>query len=509
MMPPGRVTQGFEWRLHVDFFHDNRLILTEKIEMNKVNKTRRQALGGLSALMLSQLPGLARAQGATPLKDRQPNIIFIMADDMGYADLSVYGQPDFKTPNIDRLAEQGVRFTQAYANSAVCSASRFGLITGRYQYRLRGGLEEPLSGVASDIYGLPASHPTLPSRLKLAGYKTALIGKWHLGNLPNFGPLKSGYDSFYGNYGPGLDYYTHKFGIGASVPTDLYENEVPADKAGYYTDLLGQRAVDFIDQQDRDKPYFLSVHYTAPHWPWQAPGDDRPITSLIQYDEGNLEIYAKIMISLDDSVGSILDALERSGQAENTIVIFTSDNGGERFSNVWPFSGQKTELLEGGVRIPSLMRWPKKLKGGQVSSQVTVHMDWMPTLLAAAGGSPDPAYPSDGMNLMPILMGASPNTPRTLFWRYKSNTQRAVRSGNFKYLKINGNEFLFDVVVDQRERANLKAKYPDVFANLKAQWDSWNATMVPITASVRSHLLTPAVQADRYNPDTPVIFPAD
>lgn len=431
-----------------------------------------------------------------------------MADDMGYADLSIYGQPDFKTPHLDRLAQQGMLFTQAYANSAVCSASRFGLITGRYQYRLRGGLEEPISG-ASDVLGLPPSHPTIPSRLKLVGYKTALIGKWHLGTLPNFGPNKSGYDSFYGNYGPGVDYYTHKFGIGDAVPTDLYENEVSADKAGYYTDILGQRAVEYIGQQERGKPYFLSVHYTAPHWPWQAPGDDRPINSLIQYDEGNLQIYAKIMESLDASVGRILAALERSGQAENTIVVFTSDNGGERFSHIWPFSGQKTELLEGGVRIPCIMRWPKKIKGGQVCSQVSIHMDWLPTLLAAAGGSPDPAYPSDGMNLLPILLGTAPTVPRTLFWRYKSNTQRAVRSGNWKYLKINGNEFLFDVVVDQRERANLKAKFPEVFASLKTQWETWDATMLPITASVFSHHLTPGVQADRYNPDAPVNFPND
>lgn len=474
--------------------------------MKTIDQTRRQVVGGVSALALAQASGLALASNGGAADNTQPNIIFIVADDMGYADIGVNGATDFKTPHIDSLAQHGLRFTQAYSNSSVCSASRFALITGRYQYRLRGGLEEPIPG-ASDTLGLPPGHPTLPSLLKAVGYKTALVGKWHLGTLPNFGPLKSGYDTFYGNYGPAVDYYTHKYGVGAALPPDLYEDEMPADKAGYYTDLLTQRAVDYIEAQERGKPYFLSVHYTAPHWPWQAPGDDRPINSLIQYDEGNLQIYGKICESLDESVGRLLAALDRSGLRQNTIVIFTSDNGGERFSKMWPFSGQKTELLEGGVRIPTVMRWPAKIHSARDNPQVLMHMDWVPTLLAAAGGAPDPAYPCDGQNLLSVVVGDAPPVPRTLFWRYKSNAQRSVRSGDWKYLKINDNEFLFDVAVDQLERANLKNKFPAVMADLKAQWETWNAAMLPITSNVFSHRLTPGNQADRYNSTANPVYP--
>lgn len=237
--------------------------------MSKINRKRRTVIGGLSAL------GLASAVAPAALAkagNSQPNIIFILADDLGWGDLSVYGQTDFKTPNLDKLAAQGLRLTQHYSNSAVCSATRFGLITGRYQYRLRGGLEEPIAG-ASDTIGLPPEHPTLPSLLKKAGYRTALVGKWHLGSLPKFGPLKSGYDSFYGNYGGAIDYFTHKPGVGPDVKEDLYEGEVPVSEVGYYTDLLGQRASAFVKQQSAAQPFFLSLHYTAPHWPWEGPGE--------------------------------------------------------------------------------------------------------------------------------------------------------------------------------------------------------------------------------------------
>jgi arylsulfatase A-like enzyme len=467
--------------------------------MTNIDKKRRAVLGGLSTLALapSLAPALALAKNAA-----QPNILFILADDLGYGDLSVYGQTDFQTPNLDRLAAQGVRLTQAYSNSAVCSATRFGLITGRYQYRLRGGLEEPIAG-PSDTVGLPPDHPTLPSLLKRAGYRTALIGKWHLGSLPNFGPLKSGYDSFYGNYGGAIDYFTHKPGVGPNVPEDLYEGEVAVHEAGYYTDLLGERAAAFVGKQDKSKPFFLSLHYTAPHWPWEGPKDEavsREIDNIFHYDGGDLATYGKMVVALDASIGRVLAALEQRGLADNTIVVFTSDNGGERFSKTWPFSGQKTELLEGGIRVPAIVRWPQKIKAGQLNRQVAISMDWLPTLLAAAGTAPDPAYAPDGSNLLPVLLGEQVVAERTLFWRYKANTQRAVRSGNWKYLKLNGNEFLFDVHIDQHERANLARKHPQVFAELKAKWEAWNTAMLPVTAEVRTHGVSGKVQADRYSP---------
>ncbi len=197
----------------------------------------------------------------------RPNIVFIMADDLGYADVSCYGRPDLSTPNIDGLAAAGVRFLQAYANSAVCSATRTALITGRYQYRLAIGLEEPL--VLRDV-GLPPEHPTLPSLLKKSGYGTTLVGKWHLGQLPKFGPLQSGYDHFYGFRGGALDYYTH-----SNRGDDLWDDDVQVHQMGYLTDLLGSRAVEVVNGYAKSgRPFLLSLHFNAPHWPWEAPGDE-------------------------------------------------------------------------------------------------------------------------------------------------------------------------------------------------------------------------------------------
>jgi arylsulfatase A-like enzyme len=432
-------------------------------------------------------------------------MLFILADDLGWADLSVYGQSAYETPHLDRLAAQGVRFTQAYANSAVCSATRFALITGRYQYRLPGGLEEPLAGAGQRL-GLPPEHPTLPSLLKAAGYTTALIGKWHLGALPHYGPLKSGYDRFFGNYGGALDYFTHKPRVGAQVPGDLYEGEVPVERLGYYTQILAEEASQYIrnhGQRGQAHPFFLSLHFTAPHWPWEGPEDEavsRHLSDLFHADGGNLETYAKMVRALDGAVGQVLAMLDEQSMAEHTIVIFTSDNGGERFSKTWPFTGQKTELLEGGLRVPTLLRWPARV-APRVSQQVTITMDWLPTLLAAAGTGPDAAYPSDGDDLLPILLGARAPYPRTLYWRYKAQAQRAVRAGDWKYLKINENEFLFNVVNDVRERANLRHRYPEVLQRLRQQWEAWNDQQLPITDAVYSVSVTPDTQADRYVPE--------
>ena len=204
-----------------------------------------------------------------------PNIVFIMADDLGYADLSCYGRRDYSTPNIDKLASTGMRFTQAYANSAVCSATRTGLITGRYQYRLPVGLDEPLTNRPGRSVGLPPEHPTLPSLLKKVGYGTTLLGKWHLGWLPEFSPLKSGYDHFWGFRGGGVDYFTHKTGAATTPTDDLWEDDVKIQQAGYLTDLLGDHAVSSINNYVKEgRPFLLSLHFNAPHWPWEGPDDE-------------------------------------------------------------------------------------------------------------------------------------------------------------------------------------------------------------------------------------------
>ena len=216
----------------------------------------------------------------------------------------------------------------------------------------------------------------------------------------------------------------------------------------------------------------------------------RTLKDLRHYDGGNLTTYATMVRALDRAVGQVLAVLDEQGMAENTMVIFTSDNGGERFSKTWPFTGQKTELLEGGLRVPTLLRWPARV-APQVSHQVTITMDWLPTLLAAAGTPPDAAYPSDGDDILPILLGTRAPYPRTLYWRYKAQAQRAVRDGDWKYLKINDNEFLFNVVDDVRERANLRDRYPEVWQRLRQQWEAWNSQQLPITDAVYSGSVSP------------------
>jgi arylsulfatase A-like enzyme len=441
--------------------------------------TRRTLLRSAALGALALASRMDKAFGQTP--SRPPNIVFIMADDLGYADVSCYGRPDLSTPNIDRVAARGVRFLQGYANSAVCSATRTALITGRYQYRLRLGLEEPL-GTANVDVGLPPEHPTLPSLLRKAGYGTTLIGKWHLGSLPKFGPLQSGYDHFYGFRTGALDYYAHTNTI---QKDDLWDGDVLVHQTGYLTDLLGARSVDVVNGYAKSRqPFFLSLHFNAPHWPWEAPGDEAESnrvksTNLFHYDGGTQRTYQRMVEEMDRQVGRVLGALDANGLTDNTIVIFTSDNGGERFADTWPFTGRKTELLEGGLRVPFIVSWPAQISPGRTTDQVAISMDWMPTLLAAAGVSPDTAFPPDGINLLPLLMQNTPPVSRTLYWRYKANHQRALRDGDFKYLKILDNTFLFNVVDDPMERANLKVRRKEIFDRLEANWYAWDATMLP------------------------------
>jgi arylsulfatase A-like enzyme len=459
--------------------------------------TRRQAIAGLATAPVFFL-GRRSFGGAT---SSRPNIVFIMADDLGYADLSCYGRPDYKTPNVDRLAAEGVRFTQAYANSAVCSATRTALITGRYQYRLPVGLEEPLPGPSVHV-GLPPEHPTLPSLLKKAGYGTALVGKWHLGWLPDYGPLQSGYEHFYGFRGGGLDYFTHKPGTGSDVGEDLWDQDAPVHRAGYLTELLGDRAVSVIERYGRQqRPFFLSLHFNAPHWPWEGPDDEaesKRISSLRDYDGGSQKTYARMVEAMDRQVGRVVDALAAAQLAENTIVIFTSDNGGERFADTWPFTGKKSELLEGGLRIPAIVLWPGHVRPGRVSDQVMITMDWLPTLLEAAGTQPDGAFPSDGMSLLTSLVGDALPVPRKLYWRFHANAQRAMRDGDMKWLKIRENTFLFNVVSDPLERANLKERQPEVYRRLVAEYDAWNGTMLPENPSSYSEKINGKQWADHY-----------
>jgi arylsulfatase A-like enzyme len=258
---------------------------------------------------------------------------------------------------------------------------------------------------------------------------------------------------------------------------------VTVERAGYLTDLLAERAISEVRESvKRQQPFFLSLHFTAPHWPWEGPGDaavPATLQSLQHRDGGSLKTYAQMVMRMDAAIGRVLDELEAQGAARDTLVVFTSDNGGERFSDTWPFSGGKTELLEGGIRVPLLVRWPARLRAGARSEQVMSTMDWLPTLLAAAGSAPDPRLALDGVDLLPVLSGQRPPQPRRLFWRYKHALQAAVRDGDWKYLRLGGYEHLFDLAEDPRERANLKERHPDVFRRLRADFAAWERTMLP------------------------------
>jgi arylsulfatase A-like enzyme len=361
----------------------------------------------------------------------------------------------------------------------VCSPTRFALATGRWQHRLRGAADEPLSSPArgNPLLGLPPSHPTLASLLAGAGYATALVGKWHLGFAPHFGPLKSGYQEFFGPMSGAVDYFTHCDPGGLH---DLYENETEVRRSGYLTDLLSEEAVRFVRAQ-KGRPFLLSLHYTAPHWPWETRTDEvesRRIEKIQHTDGGSVATYLEMIRHMDEGIGWVLDALERTGAAADTLVVFTSDNGGERFSDTWPLLGRKMDLLEGGIRVPYIVRWPGRIRPGTVSPQLAITMDWVATFLEAAGVAPHPDYPLDGVSLLPAFERGI--IERELFWRMTFREQKAMRAGPWKWLSVEGYEYLFDLSRDQRERANLAKREREKLLELRQRYLGWEATMPPI-----------------------------
>jgi arylsulfatase A-like enzyme len=416
---------------------------------------------------------------------RRPNIVFIVADDLGFADLGCYGGRTPVSPMLDRLAANGLRLTQGYANAPVCSPTRFALMTGRYQYRLRGAAEEPINSKSrgSTTLGLPPQHPTLPSLLKAAGYRTALVGKWHLGYPPAFGPLRSGYDEFFGPMSGGVDYFSHCDSRGTH---DLWEGEAEHHETGYLTDLISQRAAETIERFTAPgaAPFFLSVHYTAPHWPWESR-DDAALAAevkdnLFHLHGGDIHTYRRMIGHMDEGIGRIMAALESGGVARDTLVVFTSDNGGERFSDNWPLVGGKMDLTEGGIRVPWIAHWPSLIGAGGVSDQPCMTMDWSATLLDAAGVAAHPDYPLDGVSLLPLLRDSAHAFERPLYWRMNHRGQRALRRGRWKYLKVDEHEYLFDLAADERERANRASREPALLQAMRTEWLAWNATMPPI-----------------------------
>jgi arylsulfatase A-like enzyme len=414
----------------------------------------------------------------------KPNIVFIVADDLGFADLGCYGGRDASfgrvSPQLDALAAGGLRMTDGYANSPVCSPTRFALMTMRYQYRLRGGMEEPINSrsKANPILGLPPHLPTLPALLRKSGYATALIGKWHLGYPPTFGPLRSGYDEFFGIMAGGADYFSHRSPNGTH---DLYLGEQEHHEIGYLTDLLSRRAVDHVHRHAADarkgRPFFLSLHYTAPHWPWETRADEHLVEDVAQnlfhLHGGSVETYRRMIEHMDEGIGWVVAALRQEDLFEDTLIVFTSDNGGERFSDNWPLVGGKMDLTEGGIRVPWIAHWPRVIPPASVSSQLCMTMDWSATLLDVGGGAPDAAFALDGVSLRAVLQDPRYRFERRLFWRMKHRQQRALRDGPWKYLRVDGHDYLFNLDNDARERANLAQREPARLAQMRDQWLQW------------------------------------
>lgn len=420
---------------------------------------------------------------AAPLSAQRPaaapNVVLIITDDLGWGDLGVHGATDIRTPNIDALARQGVRFADFYANGVLCTPTRAGLISGRYQQRV--GLETAFPSVAytGPKDGLPVTGSSLPALLKSRGYATALVGKWHLGYLPEYSPAAHGFDYFFGLKSGYHDFYTH---LGSDGHLDLWENDRRVELEGYSTDLITARALQFIERQSGG-PFFIDVAYNAPHWPYQPP--DRPSVSrdsaahLMPYDSATSTRadYAAMVERVDRGVGEILAALDRLGIAERTLVIFTNDNGGEWLADNGPFFHRKWTVWEGGIRVPAIARWPGRIPAGTVSQQVGITMDLSATILALAEVTPPRDVPLDGIDLMPIVTGRAAVRERQLFWRTEvgGQRQRAVRDGHWKLVVDGTHQLLFDLRTDPGERNDLARSRRDVARRLWLALRAWEA----------------------------------
>jgi arylsulfatase A-like enzyme len=433
---------------------------------------------------------------------------------MGYADLGCMGAKDIRTPHIDRLASEGLKFTDFYANAPVCTPTRTAFITGRWQQRV--GFEWAM-GFTAEQYrrkdgkwvpepdmlalGLPSEEITIAERLKEAGYTTGAFGKWHLGYQPEHNPLRHGFDEYFGVLLGHADYYRYNYFDGTYC---LRDGEKPVKAEGYLTDLISQRAVEFVRKNAR-QPFFLYVPYLAVHSPYQPPNRPLPAVTKEGMYDGSREIYAQMLEKVDEGVGMLLTELEKQGVLDNTLFVLSSDNGGERYSDNAPLFNHKQTLWEGGIRVPCLMRWPAKFPKGRLVKQPAITMDLTATFLAAAGvipgdgtrndgtptrsaGAPVPTT-LDGLNLLPILSGDETPRERTFCWRIdRSNRQmKAIRHGDWKYVQDAAVEMLFNLKDDIGERRDLAFRQPQVLADLKQRLKTWEDEMdrSPTTFVVR------------------------
>jgi arylsulfatase A-like enzyme len=419
-------------------------------------------------LLLAALPALAAP----------PNVIVIVGDDMGYADIGVHGGTQIPTPHIDALARSGVCFTSGYVSGPYCSPTRAGLLTGRYQQRF--GHEFNFAG---KIHGLPVTESTLADRLKAAGYRTALVGKWHLGSGDAYHPQKRGFDEFFGFLDGAHDY---------TDPAGILRGREPAGDGSYLTDALGREAVAFIDR-NKANPFFLYFAFNAVHTPMQA--DDARLKKFGNISNPTRQKYCAMMAAMDDAVGSVIAKLKAEKLSENTLVVFFSDNGGPTMAGTTvngsintPLRGSKRTTLEGGVRVPFFMVQPGTIPAGGVDDRPVIQLDVHATALAIAGVTPKPEWKLEGVNLMPYITGKETKPPHeVLFW--KLGDQIAVRQGDWKLVRydqtvdgIKGGGVtaprLYHLKDDIGEVKDLAKQEPEKVKSLQAAWDTWHASNI-------------------------------
>jgi N-acetylgalactosamine-6-sulfatase len=439
------------------------------------------------------------AEGQQAKAHPRPNIIVFLADDLGIADLGCYGAKDIRTPHIDRLARDGVRFTQFYSNGPECTPTRTALLTGRYQQRV-GGLECAIGIGGVGRYddaarlagqhqlGLPASETTISKLLKDAGYATALFGKWHLGYEDHFTPNAHGFDVALYGQGGGMDYFHHVEDPPSYTPV-LRLNGKPIQRKKYFTELVADEAVMWLQQQRNEKPFLLYVPFTAPHAPYQGPADDMatplPADST-RWKQGSADprVYAAMIESMDQAVGRILETLNRVNLSEQTIVVFTSDNGGTRSARPFPYRGFKGQTFEGGIRVPCIVRWPGVLKAGTESAHPAATFDLTASFAAAAGVKAP--RPFDGIDILSHVANDTAPPARDLFWRQRrgDRTWKGVRSGASKYVsetvgdKIT--EQLFDLSRDSSENNDLLSQRPEEASRLRGVLERWETEVKPV-----------------------------
>ncbi len=412
---------------------------------------------------------------------RQPNIIVILADDLGFADLGLQGATDIPTPQLDRLAAGGVRFTNAYVSHPFCSPTRAGLMTGRYQQRF-GHENNPFYDPNDQVAGLPTTEITLPQLMKQAGYATGIVGKWHLGAAPKFHPMKRGFDEMFGFIGGGHDYFAaQREGKAKEYLIPIERDGQPVEEREYLTDAFSREASAFV-RRHHSHPFFLYLAYNSPHSPLQVTPNY--LERVRHIEDETLRKYAAMIASVDDGVGRLIATLRELKLDSDTLVVFLSDNGGPTSSTHarnHPLRGEKGQVYEGGIRVPFLMWWPGRLKAGAVYHQPLISLDILPTAAALAGVKLPADRRIDGVNLLPHLLGRNPKPPHErLFWRWGGGANYAVREDRFKLVKQgDGPARLFDLEADAGEGRDLFDSKPELGKRLLAAYEEWNRELMP------------------------------